>query len=503
MNPENNPNSPSDASSEIENFPSFEEHIKSVQSAENDAEPLNYDYIFRHTPTADRPEGVRDAQDLKEYTEETEAKSRESLEKAKASILENYNVPDEKVEALTSSEEFAAFCRSGITIDELIKKNIIIARKEDYYSTQPGEKIYDYQRESSFDDMCLVVEDLGRFYTEEQFYKEHNPDFRWRFSAIKDYIDKLDNPSSITKEDTLSLIDAGYPNFGILNRLLFGNPNNLNANDVINKTSLTLKHVREAENGTKYGTEYGDYVDDDTMADFLALADYVIEKGEFFPSGMSDYAYESERVKQVLRPGLRSAVRAHMEDISSSLQKGLERDGYIGGYTEYDELKSLTLKSTNLESICSHHDSLMQAGITEEELLGSVFGIDKYQDSRSNKELGEIYPEHYVARRAGNLIKAGFSEDSIINTIHDNEVYLTEEEIRDMRKANISDKDIAYASRICDSAYFYENQIPEGEDGIEVDGVKFSKDAILGAAIKEIQYRNHQNYLRSRQKNEE
>ena len=499
MNPENNPNNPSDASSEIENFPSFEEHIKSVQSAENEAEPLNYDYIFRHTPTADRPEGVRDAQDLKEYTEETEAKSRESLEKAKASILENYNVPDEKVEALTSSEEFAAFCRSGITIDELIKKNIIIARKEDYYSTQPGQKIYDYQRESSFADMSAMVKNLGEFYIMKENCDKMGMSEPAQFLPIKKYIDKLDDPSSLTKEDTVNLATAIYPNYGIAHRLLFGNPNNLNASDVISRTSMTLDHIREAKDGVNYGY----YVDNDAMTEFIALANHVIEEGKFFPSGMSDYVYESDRVKQVLRPRLRSAVRAHMEDISAGLQEGLERDGRIGGWTEYDELKDLVLKSTDLGSICEHHDSLVKAGITEEELLGSVFGIDKYQDSRSNKELGEIYPEHYVARRAGNLIKAGFSEDSIINTIHDNEVYLTEEEIRDMRKANISDKDIAYASRICDSAYFYENQIPEGEDGIEVDGVKFSKDAILGAAIKEIQYRNHQNYLRSRQKNEE
>jgi len=481
MNPENNPNNPSDASSEIENFPSFEEHIKSVQSAENDAEPLNYDYIFRHTPAADRPEGVRDTQDLKEYTEEREAKQAESIEKQKSIILENYNVSDEKVEALTSSEEFAAFCRSGITIDELIRKNIVIARKEDHYSSQPGEKVYDYQRESSFDDMHTMVEDLGRFYIMKENCEKVG--LEPQFPAIKNYIDKLDDPTSITKEDTANIILSIHPNSGIAQRLIFGNPKNISANNVINRTAMTLDHIRDYETSDSI-------LDKESIAEFLDLANYVIEKGEFFPEGVSDYAFESSHVKQALRPRLRQAVRAHTEDIAVGMRGDMEQGGYNGGYTDYDGLKNLVLRSTSELSIMKDHDILTQVGISEEELLDSVYGFDNEELSEC-KSRPEAYPDHHIARDADSLIEHGFSKNSIVDAIHDNSIYIDEYEVERMRNAGIEDEDIIYAKGVDHLAYEYNrNGDKIDNDEIEIDGVKYSQKDVLGAALKEIRYRN-------------
>ncbi|MBR2543288.1 hypothetical protein IKF03_01660 [Candidatus Saccharibacteria bacterium] len=164
---------------------------------------------------------------------------------------------------------------------------------------------------------------------------------------------------------------------------------------------------------------------------------------------------------------------------------------------EFDNLKELLLRSFSSTDIKFEHGHLAEVGISDKEMLESVFCFKKvFGDVVSFAPWEESLRD--LAGQQESLENSGFSRDSIINVLHDNEAEFGGREIANMREAGVSDADIIYAGK------FYENYHPEIGDIRDKEAwdnrsafeANFSERDMILAIQREIYYQEKQNQSR-------
>ncbi len=421
------------------------------------AEPTKQMESFREAKqNGTLPEGVRDEQDYQEYNEQNKAKFNE----AQAFLYEHFSpseetgITPEAMDHFLKSEKFEAFTRSGVSLNTLLQQGIISDKMPNIPNTP-----YDDHKDRVFRDMTFIVEDIGFM----QIAAENGFD---ELAEIKPIIEKWGTRPGFDEIDTGEIVLAQTMGPSLQRRLLFGNP----YMDVDDKNVTTLSHVYKTLDYLAADIEPGHAMDG---RDFEVLEQtYNLASQD----QIAPLYHASDFTRRIDNDGILKEIGKVCRKQTEGIARLMIADGYYSK-EEYPKVGKLILESASQNTVLEHYDVLREAGFTDEELLGSIYHL---KSGENIKKLGERKdPDYYLARHFGRYERAGFEQKSIIKVLHKNKVYLSAEEIEDMRKVGVSNIDIAYAGRL------YKNYWPErGVTPEKLEATGFSEKDILMAALR-------------------
>ena len=427
--PTNNPEN-------IDQGPTDTSEEKPLSFSEHMAAKQNYEQAFKEAQgNGTLPEGVRDPQDYQEYLEEQKHRLQESSDFIRKSYA---GVDEEAIKSLISSKEFKKVIENGVSMPDLARAGLIYF---DTYGDAPGYNRKEY---------TLNFDVIGAIYNNIECGEPYLGSCLKTINCLKER-----QPLDI---HDLAMVTLGEPDDMYKNRILYGDGGGKRAQE-------TFDTVKKHPDNTWFLFDFLSYTArqyDDNY--FTVDADDVrISTGELFRDNIDNILdlFDSTR------------------DLYSDFQKTRACD--------------LILRSVDTTTIIHQHD-WHEVGLSEEDILESVYCWDRNHDP-SDKSFREQEESSYHLFEDIEVLetRGGFSRDSIINTIHDNNLQFPLYTIESMREYGISDADIAYASNAhlkYSPELAKEGKSPWGRYEHQFKGVNFSESDLLAAAIREI--RNQQ-----------
>ena len=442
-------------------MPEFSKHMKSFSEARQNGEV---------------PEGVRDEQDYREYSQEKESR----LNEARALIWNTYydeNAREsdryaEKIKDFLGSEDLKAVVESGFSLEEMLKDNIISKADGRYMDNHiPG-----LEKRAAFNDAEEIVGDLADFCE----VASGERDSGILFNEMKGIFDAWsDNNLDADQYEMIS--DWLTPNSNLWKRLMYG--------ETISEDEFTSPTIQV--NHTLHLIDTLQEIEDNYGATGMALSLYD-DKIKTRPDEIDCYTH--------------SDIKSAFGEVAHGMFDSFLHESDING-TAREIIKSV-ITSDNLDLVkkakeeTDYWDS--EPVFTDEELLSSIYGIDpsdKTEKLYGWKEIGNKLPRHFA-----NLEEAGFSRDSLINIIHDKNVPVHAEEVERMREAGVSNVDIAYASKAYERFVANENGERYWFDPIDDDLDNRNKedyDPAFGLSDTDILNAANRNYWRNERMNED
>lgn len=387
-------------------MPEFNEHMKSFNEAKQNGE---------------LPNGVRDEQDYQEYSQEKEAK----LNEARSLLWNTYYYEDnrgqegaryaESLREFLNSGDFKIVVESGFNLEKMFEDGIL-SKSDGRYADSP---IPGLAKRAALDDTEKIIGGLADFCELIADY----PGSGDLVNEMQGIFDVWSNNS--LSADQYEMIDSWItPRTDLRSRLMYGEINNEDGELV--SSTCQVNHILHLIDTLP---EIEENYDDNSEILLRLYADKIETK----PDGIDQYVHND----------IKSAFGEVAHKVFDSVLHASHFDG--------------TARKIAKSVIAPDDFDLMREAketygwgdegpvFSDEELLSSVYNIDpndKTERLYGSKEIGYKLPRHF-----GDLEKAGFSRDSLINIIHDKDVPVNSEEVERMREAGVSDADIAYASR--------------------------------------------------------
>ncbi|MBQ8985483.1 hypothetical protein IJ076_03015 [Candidatus Saccharibacteria bacterium] len=388
-------------------MPEFSERMQSFSKAKQNGEV---------------PEEVRDEQDYKEYTQEKEAR----LNEARTLIWNTYcdeGMPDnagytEEVKDFLSSESLKTVVNSGFNLDEMLKDGILSKADGRYIgSTIPG-----LAKQSAFNDAKEIIGDLADFCE----LTADMPSPEYFVNEMRGIFDNW-HKNSLKAAQYATINNWITPGTGLRNRLMYG--------EVIDENGVLTINTEQV-NHTLHLIETLQGIQDRYDPNCDILLRLYVEKIKTKPEEISQYLHND------IKSAFGKAARKRFDAVLDSIcYDGAARDVAKSVITAYD----FDLIKKAKEATDRTNEWFVEPLFTDEELLSSIYDIDpsdKTEKLYGRKEAANRLPRDFAA-----LEEAGFSRDSLLNIIHDKNVPIHIKEVVSMRRAGISDVDIAYASK--------------------------------------------------------